>query len=312
MNQIYGFNIDNKYYMQGMQKENAPAKQPSKLRNVCGVTAGAIVGLAPIPYVLSESISKISPKDLENQKYMMSMILPNIDTLENTKKNISAIIDKIGLKEKGVELIVASNENKSEITNLLEKSIKGNSQIAKLMRESFLQKFMEGLNAAYLPETRKIIVSQKQGYMSAYHELGHAYDFLKSKFGKILAKGRYLIPFNIPVFAPLFLAVGLLHNKKDIPANEKSKFEKTKDFIKDNAGKLTLLNFAPVFMEEGLASINGLKFAKKYLDNRQFGKLRQGLGLCLGTYTTVAFLFATGVWSAISLKDKIAGTKKAS
>ncbi len=312
MSQISGFNIDNRRYMMGISNGSVSQKTPSKLRNICGVTVGAVVGLAPIPYILKESIAKVSQKNLAGQRSMMSMILPNIDTLENTKRNISEIIEKIGLKEKGVELVVASDKNKSEIANLLKKSVAGDSKISKLMRESFLQKFIEGINAAYLPETKKIIVPQSQCYMSAYHELGHAYDFLKSGLGKVLSKGRYLVPFNIPIFAPLFLAVGLLHNKKNILENEKTKFEKTKDFIKDNAGKLTFLNFAPVLMEEGLASINGLKFAKKYLDNRQLGKLRQGLGLCWGTYATVAFLFAAGVWGAIELKDKIAGTKKAS
>lgn len=79
-----------------------------------------------------------------------------------------------------MELIIASEKNKSEVSDLMEQSIKGKSNFKKLMRESFLQKLMEGINACYLPNTRKTIVPQSQLYMSAYHEAGHAYDFLKS------------------------------------------------------------------------------------------------------------------------------------
>lgn len=111
------------------------------------------------------------------------------------------------------------------------------------------------------------------------------------------------------MFAPLFLGVGLLHNKKNIPENEKSKFEKTKDFIKDNAGKLTLLNCVPFLAEEGLASVNGLRFAKKYLKPQQWERLGAGYALTWLTYASVALMFTFGVWSGIKLKDKIAEVK---
>ena len=47
-----------------------------------------------------------------------------------------------------------------------------------------------GLNACYLPDSKIIKLNVDKATISGYHELGHAMNHLKSKFGKILQRLR--------------------------------------------------------------------------------------------------------------------------
>ena len=280
-------------------------------RNAAGITAGGIVGLSYVPVVLSEYVTKLSARDLVTYKRIMTYILPDIDTLTNTKENILNILSEKGLKEKGVELLVASKDNEKEVMNVLYAEVRGNSRFKKTMRESFLQKFTEGLNACFANNARKIIIPAKQLYMSAYHEAGHAYNCFKSPIGRILQKNRIMTPLGISAALPFALGIGLLHTPKNVDTAEKSKWEKTKDFIKNNAGKITMATYIPILAEEGLASVNGLKFAKKYLSPEKLQKLRLGYIFAWASYLLVALGISSTVWAGIAIKDKITGSRQA-
>ncbi len=312
MNDVFSnFTVNNTKYMLGIQRtQSTQQKKHSGLKNAASIAAGGIVGLSAIPVILNEYITKVSPQDLDLYKKIMSYILPNIDTFTNTKQNILNILSESGLKEKGVELLIASKDNKQELMKVLSKEIKGNSRFKQSLRESFLQKFTEGLNACFAEKTHKIIIPAQQLYMSAYHEAGHAWNCLKSPTGKFLQKSRIITPFGISAALPLTLCAGLLHNKKDISSTQKSKYEKMKDFIKNNAGKITMATYIPILAEEGLASFNGLRLSKKYLDAEKIQALAFGYTLSWSTYFLLALGVASTVWMAIALKDKIAGKDK--
>ena len=309
---ISGYSSENSKYFITPTPQKIPAKEnpTSPLRKAAAITAGTALALSPTAYLANEYLKKVSFENLPVYKNIMLNILPNLDSLEQTKSNIENILEETGLKEKGVKLFVATEKKQEELSNILSKDIKGNSYISKALRESFVQKITEGLNACFAPATKHIIIPETQSYVSAYHEAGHAYNATFSKIGKILQKARNLTPYGVPLIMPLLLAVGLSHDVKNTPKNEKSKFEKVKDFIKNNAGKLTLVSFIPMLAEEGLASINGLKFAKKYMQPDKLKILGRSYAIAWLSYASIAALFTTSTWGGIKIKDKIMNYKK--
>ena len=70
----------------------------------------------------------------------------------------------------------------------------------------------------------------------------HMYDVISDK---ILKAGNIISLCLLPV---IFL-VGLLKNKKASEEETKGNFDKTTDFIKNNAGKLVFLGFIPTFIK---------------------------------------------------------------
>ena len=90
---------------------------------------------------------------------------------------------------------------------------------------------------------------------AGFHELGHALNALKSKWGiKYLAKLR----------APGYAIAGLMEyfaifsrsKPKDAPRN-------LTDVIEDNCGEIAFIAMLPTVIEEAVASYRGIKLAKK-------------------------------------------------
>ncbi len=90
----------------------------------------------------------------------------------------------------------------------------------------------------------------------------------------------------------------------------KSKFEKIKDIIHDNVGKITFLTYTPLLIEEGLASIIGYRLAKPYLSDAQNklhfkNSFRFSFLAYLRTAVFMSGAFALGIY----IKDKILDLK---
>ena len=171
--------------------------------------------LSPLPY-LSKSFSNQINKEIPNNHLF--------------KDSFVKAFELSGLKEKGVEVIEAQHANVPLTYKL-------------------------GQNAAYDPFYNKIILNTDKMSSAGFHELGHAMNALKSKYGvKYLAKLR----------APGYLIAGLMEyfaifsrtKPKDAPKN-------VIDIIEDNCGKIAFLAMLPTVIEEGVASYRGIKLAKK-------------------------------------------------
>jgi len=125
-------------------------------------------------------------------------------------------------------------------------------------------------------------------------------------FTKALQKARILTPFGVSILAPAALVVGLLHNvDKTKPKEQKSFGEKTADFIKNHAGLLTAASYIPMVGEEGLASIRGIKQAKKFLPKESVSKLKGNYLKAWGTYAGLALLVSAGVTAGVWISDVI-------
>lgn len=107
-----------------------------------------------------------------------------------------------------------------------------------------------GQNAFYT-DVHKLAVAPKSKPSLILHELGHAINANKGKFLRFLQKSRM---FASAAPTALLMMDGLFRRKDDKP-----------NFIERNAGILGFMSFLPTIVEEGLASIRGVKAAKGVL-----------------------------------------------
>lgn len=130
----------------------------------------------------------------------------------------------------------------------------------------------EGKNAFFIEAVNpQLAVAPKSKPSLILHELGHAINANRSKFMKALQKTRgfaAFAPTAIAFLAPMF----------------QSKNEEGTNFIKDNAGLLGFAAFLPTIIEEGMASLRGIKAAAKTLPGVDLKHLKRNYALAWGTY----------------------------
>lgn len=113
-----------------------------------------------------------------------------------------------------------------------------------------LQVVASGQNAFY-SDVHKLAVAPKSKPSLMLHELGHAINSSKGTFLRFLQKSRM---FATAAPTALLMMEGLFGRREDKP-----------NFIEKNAGLLGFAAFLPTIVEEGLASIRGVKAAKGVL-----------------------------------------------
>ncbi|MDD3436320.1 MAG: hypothetical protein PHC64_04105 [Candidatus Gastranaerophilales bacterium] len=288
---------------QQKQTENKP--ESSTLRKVLGISLGTVAG-AILPYnTFKTAISTcdVTTKGIILQFHHFTM--PDIDSFSHNKEAAENALERTGLKGKGVKLFIANKNNVAEIKNIIAGDFPHCYPFRNRIIESFAQQCSNGINACYTEKEKNIIINSKELFSAVFHEIGHAMNANNSIFMKLIQKAKRITPFGVPIVGLGFLAMGLLHKTKP-EEKDKSKFEKSKDFIKNNAGKLTFLTFLPMLIEEGAASIKGLKLAKKCFKPEQVTRLSKNYLFAYSTYFTVAVLSSLLISLGIKIKDKIA------
>ena len=180
-------------------------------------------------------------------------------------------IENSGLKEKGLEFInITSSEQYKDIA--------------------------EGLNACYIPSKRQVLLNADKATISGFHELGHAMNHLKSRFGKLLQKCRkpgYAIAAFMGSFA-------LLSRNKPKDANRD-----LKDVILDNSGKIAFIAILPTILEEGLASYKGVKLAQEAgLESSLVKNLKKIYRKAFMSYAGYGLLAGLSVYAASKIMEK--------
>lgn len=113
-----------------------------------------------------------------------------------------------------------------------------------------LEVVASGQNAFYT-DVHKLAVAPKSKPSLILHELGHAINANKGKFLRFLQKSRM---FASAAPTALLMLDGVFRKRDDKP-----------NFIERNAGILGFMSFLPTIVEEGLASIRGVKAARGVL-----------------------------------------------
>lgn len=262
-------------------------EQPSFARKTAGALTGATLGGVLPACVFQDSISRVSPEKMKNLADTISTFIPDVDSFDKIKNYADDAMQKTGLSAKGVKLTVANESNIEAISEKLTNAMK-KQPFGKRLADKFTDYFKHGANAAYVPNFKEIIISDKKLYSNVFHEMGHALNHNSSKIGAILQKARKLAPMGVPVVGIALFAAGLLHtNKPEQDGVKKSGWEKTKDFVKNNSGKLAFLTMAPTMVEEVMASVKGLKIAKNYLNPSQLSALKGNFAKAFSTYALV-------------------------
>ena len=171
-------------------------------RKIAGAAVGTAIGATPLAYLAYDAVKPFKPQDIIKAQDFMRMIMPPIDSFENTKAVAETIIKNEGLAKKGVKLFI-SNKNPESVAHLDElfKNEKPKRYVNKIK-----EMFKNGLNACFYPKAKTIIINDEIAHSSVFHELGHAKDFTsKNIFMKALTKGRYLCPMNVSIIADTLL-----------------------------------------------------------------------------------------------------------
>lgn len=172
----------------------------------------------------------------------------------------------------------------------------------KVTLKRVLAPFVNGNNAGFFSAKNRIFVNVDKFGTAVFHEIGHAINYNSSPFWKVIQKMRAPL-----VYAPsAFLMVSLFKRKKLEGEEPKNGFDRATDFIKSNAGKLSMLAMVPVIAEELKATLRGNKMARQLCSPDLYKKVVKTNTLGAITYISAALLTGLSVYAAGKIKDSIA------
>lgn len=228
---------------------------------------------------------------------------------ENEAKVVNEGLDKafnsLKLKDKGVKIYRVTAENFDEVVNITKKDFQKAylnifpDEMNKKIASRFLDIVKKGQNEFWYKHSRVIVLPQKGMELTAFHELGHAVDYVFSKTGKFMQKAKV-----VSLLAPLVLLFGCITKKETETKDKKlTKLDKTKNFIRNNAGKLTAALFIPLLWSEGIATVKGYKIAKKVLPSALSKKMLNTSLWGFLSYAAYSAITAISCFAAVKIKD---------
>ena len=262
--------------------QNSVASQKKKNctgQSIAAYTAGSLASAATLPasFGVLYGVKKIGN-------------LP-ADQVELIKDGTKKVLDYTGLAKKGVEVWYLAKKK----INLAELMVNPKSQIA------------AGINAVFAPIINKILMPEKDISFAVFHEMGHAHNFNFSKIGKILQKMRM----------PGMTAAGLImlygaFSKKSKPeeGKELTKGQKVKNFVRDNAGKLSFAAMVPMLAEEMMATIKGQGFANKVLPKNLAKNVFKGNAIAYLSSLISAVGLGLASMTAVKVKNHLVAKKE--
>jgi len=260
-----------------------------------------VAQLAVVPLIV---LSPILSKKIQEQSQGLTQ-----DEFVEIENGAKKVMEDSGMAKKGGEIIKASLFSFDDIKKVISEEYEKHfitKHYSPAKKEALvnkdINKYFQGVNAACYPIVKKIIMPEQKLALAVFHEMGH----LCSSFSKIGNLNRNLRVLQFAA-APIGF-IGLWKNKKAPGQEPGGKIDKTTDFIKNNAGKLTFLTFLPLLAEEGFASIKAHGFAKKVLNPSLLKKVNTTNKFGFLTYLLRAVSVSAGIAVAIKVKDKVNNT----
>jgi len=285
--------------------------KPSIEARVGGFAAGYVV-YSVTPFVVNAILSRSLARKIPKSSFSAS----NSDEFKAAEKFIETILTDTGLDKKGVGVLrvdkISLEEFHKAYPQICEKSPiqkfvmvpirrflgmpsgASNNDIAK-----WYKIIADGKDGFFYRHINKIVLSDK-AILIASHEIGHAANYNLNKFTKILQSCK-----NARLLTVVPLLAVLLKTKKQEGEKPQGVWDKTTTFIKENAGKLTLLACLPLFTEEILASLWGNKFAKKALSPELAKKVFKVNAMSMTAKTLHLVVPILAVYLAGKTKDAI-------
>lgn len=276
-------------------------QNPNKKQNNVGSSIKALVAsslVAPLLYPVNSSILNIMKRKGN---------LPE-DTIDLIHSAGEKALKETGLADKGAEIIYLQKHPKEPrlpriltMFNLPEQVKNGDNAFCVLKN-------------AVNPLTNEVVFKENTIYMPAkdlsytlFHEIGHNLNHNFSKIGLALQKFR-TPALRLSGLVTLFGA--FTKNAKPEEGKELTKAQKAKNFIRDNAGKISLAIAAPILIEEAMATAKGQKLANKYLPKDIVKKISKGNKLAYSTYIMMAASMALMSYTTVKVKDYFVEKKK--
>jgi len=212
--------------------------------------------LSPLPYIGRSFQKQINKEIPNNHLYKDSFI---------------RAFDVSGLKDKGVKLVEAQYHDVP-------------------------LEYKLGHQACYDPIQKQVVLNTDKISSAGFHELGHALNSLKSKYGiKYLSKLR----------APGYIIAGLMEYfaifSRKKPKGAPRSFS---DVVEDNCGKIAFIAMLPTVIEEAVASFRGVNLAKKSGVNDALIKNMKKIYLkAHATYSGKAVLGGLAVYASRKIMD---------
>ena len=236
----------------------------------------------------------------------------NLNTNVDKNELRAAIDEALSSSNTGTKILDFSNKTPREIQKLYndflsqqEKNIPKKeffNKLKKVTLKRVLAPYVNGNNAGFFSGKNRIFVNVDKFGTAVFHEIGHAINYNSSPFWKVIQKMR--VPL---VYAPsAFLMVSLFKRKKLEGEESKNGFDRATDFIKNNAGKLSMLAMVPVIAEELKATLRGNKMARQLCSPDLYKKVVKTNTLGAITYISAALLTGLSVYAAGKIKDSIA------
>lgn len=236
----------------------------------------------------------------------------NLNTNVDKNELRAAIDEALSSSNTGTKILDFSNKTPREIQKLYndflsqqEKNIPKKeffNKLKKVTLKRVLAPYVNGNNAGFFSGKNRIFVNVDKFGTAVFHEIGHAINYNSSPFWKVIQKMRAPL-----VYAPsAFLLVSLFKRKKLEGEEPKNGFDRATDFIKNNAGKLSMLAMVPVIAEELKATLRGNKMARQLCSPDLYKKVVKTNTLGAITYISAALLTGLSVYAAGKIKDSIA------
>lgn len=267
------------------KNDNQQKNKKSYIKSALG-TAGAMIG--------SGTIQALCGIPALSSVYAMSKIKVPKDKVDLIHNASEKALELGNVKNKGVSIKYLRPSGKK--LSLIEKML---LIINPLETEHAIS---EGLNAAFNPFENKIYLPKEKLAFSAFHEIGHSINFNNSKFWKGMQNMN-----GISIYlAMLPILYGSMTQKSEATDDKKlNKLQKTNNFIRDNAGKLSFAIMLPTLAEEGMASIRGQKLANKLLPKNLANTVLKGNALGYTSYLASALGLSAAAYTAVKIKDAI-------
>ncbi len=244
----------------------------------------------------------------ENSSGGLNLTTPAIKTVTGSKSSIKfADFVEILPENKEAKDIIKQDIELGKKNNILtklfsklggKKAINDEIEFRAKLRTVSIEK---GLNAFTLLNTNKIVMPELKLSLAGFHEIGHALNANFSKTGKILQKMRPTI-----ALAPVILLISAFGRQKPESENKvKNAYNKTINFIRDNAGMLAFASAIPMLVEEGMASFKGNRLAQKLIDKGLANKALKMNIAGFGSYLGFAIGAGVAAKLAVKIKDNI-------
>jgi len=225
------------------------------------------------------------------------------------RKGLSEALKKAGLEGKVGILDLNPSSGIMGPFDFLPDKIKNNKVFKYLLEKLQLDPVSaakNGKNSFFSYEINSILTNMEKMGASGFHEIGHAINYNKSKFWRILQKSRM----PLLSLSGLFMTIPLFTRKKAEGEQPKGFLDKTAAFIKENTGKLTIAAFIPVIAEELRATKRGNALAKQILSPENFKKVVKINRLGAISYTIGALFSGLAAFTMNKVRDKFAAPKE--